>query len=165
MHKRQISSKKGNFMPHSMGKPIEILLVEDSPSDAFLTKEAFNGSKLLNRMHVVDNGVDAISFLRQEGQYAQELRPDLILLDLNLPMKNGREVLEEIKADESLKSIPVVVLTSSEAEEDILRSYDLHANCYITKPIEFEKLAAIVRSIREFWFTVVTLPGQNPPER
>jgi len=142
-----------------MVRPIEILLVEDSPTDAFLTQEAFNRSKLLNRMHVVDNGADAISFLRSQGRYVQEPRPDLILLDLNLPRKDGREVLEEIKSDDELKSIPVVILTSSKEEEDVLRSYSLHANCYITKPVEFQRLAEVVKCIREFWFSVVTLPN------
>jgi len=149
-------------MPEAqMARPIEILLVEDSPTDALMTQEAFNGSKLLNKIHVVDNGVDALDFLRKRGPYAEVSRPDLILLDLNLPKKNGREVLEEIKNDTDLRIIPVVVLTSSKAEEDILKSYKLHANCYITKPVEFSKLIEIVQSIREFWFSVVTLPRSN----
>jgi len=149
-------------MPEAqMARPIEILLVEDSPTDALMTQEAFNGSKLLNKIHVVDNGVDALDFLRKKGPYAEVSRPDLILLDLNLPKKNGREVLEEIKNDTDLRIIPVVVLTSSKAEEDILKSYKLHANCYITKPVEFSKLIEIVQSIREFWFSVVTLPRSN----
>jgi len=149
-------------MPEAvMGRPIEILLVEDSPSDALLTREALNTSKLLNKLHVVDNGVDAIAFLRREGPFASVPRPDLILLDLNLPKMDGREVLREIKADGDLKIIPVVVLTSSDAEEDILKSYNLSANCYITKPVEFDKFVKVVRSIREFWFAVVTLPPQR----
>jgi len=143
---------------------IEILLVEDSPSDALLTREALGRSKLLNKLHVVDNGVDAIAFLRKEGPFASEPRPDLILLDLNLPKMDGREVLREIKADDDLRAIPVVVLTSSDAEEDILKSYNLHANCYITKPVEFDKFVKVVRSIHEFWFAVVTLPPQSYPE-
>jgi two-component system, chemotaxis family, response regulator Rcp1 len=142
-------------------KPIEILLVEDSPSDVIMTKEAFDYSKLSNKMHVVENGLDALSFLRREGRYAKETRPDLILLDLNLPKKNGREVLEELKADTDLKIIPVVILTSSRAEEDVLKSYGLHANCYVVKPLEFDNLIEVVRCIHQFWFSVVTLP----PER
>ena len=149
-------------MPEAvMYRHIEILLVEDSPSDAFLIREALSGSKLLNKLHVVENGVDAIAFLRREGAFASEPRPDLILLDLNLPKMDGREVLREIKADDDLRAIPVVVLTSSDAEEDILKSYKLNANCYITKPVEFDKFVKVVRSIREFWFAVVTLPPQR----
>ena len=152
-------------MPEAvMIRPIEILLVEDSPSDALLTREALSTSKLLNKMHVVDNGVDAIAFLRREGPYAHVPPPDLILLDLNLPKKDGREVLREIKADDDLRVIPVVVLTSSDAEEDILKSYKLNANCYITKPVEFDKFVTVVRSIREFWIAVVTLPPRPPAE-
>jgi CheY-like chemotaxis protein len=138
--------------------------VEDSPTDALLTREALSGFKLLNKLHVVDNGVDAIAFLHREGPFASAPRPDLILLDLNLPRMDGREVLREIKADDDLKIIPVVVLTSSDAEEDILKSYNLHANCYITKPVEFDKFLKVVRSIREFWFAVVTLPPQQHTE-
>ena len=152
-------------MPETaMCRPIAILLVEDSPSDALLTREALKTSKLLNNLHVVENGVDAIAFLRREGAFASEPRPDLILLDLNLPRMDGREVLREIKADDDLKIIPVVVLTSSDAEEDILKSYKLNANCYITKPVEFDKFVKVVRSIREFWFAVVTLPPQQHTE-
>jgi len=147
-----------------MMRHIEILLVEDSPTDALLTREALNTAKLLNKLHVVDNGADAIAFLRREGPYAHVPRPDLILLDLNLPRMDGREVLRAIKADDDLKIIPVVVLTSSDAEEDILKSYDLHANCYITKPVEFDKFVTVVRSIHEFWFAVVTLPPQPHTE-
>jgi two-component system, chemotaxis family, response regulator Rcp1 len=155
-------------MPETMiCRHIEILLVEDSPSDALLTQEALRGSKLLNKIHVVDNGVDAIAFLRREGPFASEPRPDLILLDLNLPKMDGREVLREIKADDDLRAIPVVVPTSSDAEEDILKSYNLNANCYITKPVEFDNFVKVVRSIREFWFAVVTLPpapySEPPP--
>ena len=152
-------------MPEAvMCRHIEILLVEDSPSDALLTREALSGFKLLNKLHVVDNGVDAIAFLHREGPFASAPRPDLILLDLNLPRMDGREVLREIKADDDLKIIPVVVLTSSDAEEDILKSYNLHASCYITKPVEFDKFLKVVRSIREFWFAVVTLPPQQHTE-
>jgi len=152
-------------MPEAlMCRHIEILLVEDSPTDALLTREALSGFKLLNKLHVVDNGVDAIAFLHREGPFASVPRPDLILLDLNLPRMDGREVLREIKADDDLKIIPVVVLTSSDAEEDILKSYNLHASCYITKPVEFDKFLKVVRSIREFWFAVVTLPPQQHTE-
>jgi CheY-like chemotaxis protein len=141
--------------------PVEILLVEDSPTDAFLIQQAFNHAKLLDKIHVLDNGMDAMAFLRREGAYTREARPDLILLDLNLPVKDGREVLEEIKTDPDLRHIPVVVFTSSEADEDILKSYELHANCYIVKPVEFDRLVSVVRAIREFWFTVVALPPRR----
>ena len=139
-------------------KPIEILLIEDSPTDILITQEAFEQARMFNRLHVVEDGVAALAFLRQQGQYAGMPRPDLILLDLNLPKKNGQEVLIELKADESLKIIPVVILTTSEAEEDILKSYGLHANCYITKPVGFDNFIEVVRSIRQFWFSIVTLP-------
>jgi len=140
-----------------MGKPIEILLVEDNPGDVRLTQEVFKESKIRNQLHVVKDGVEAMDFLRQ-GTGANGVRPDLILLDLNLPKKDGREVLAEIKADDDLKRIPVVVLTISKAEEDILRSYSLHANCYLTKPIEFEQFFNLVKYIEEFWLTIVKLP-------
>lgn len=139
-------------------KLIEILLVEDSPSDAMMTREALNHNKVLNRLHHVEDGIDAMSFLKRIGKFSDAPRPGLVILDLNLPGKNGREVLEEIKQDSNLKTIPVVILTTSKAEEDIVRSYGLHANCYITKPVEFQKLAEVVRSIHGFWFGVVTLP-------
>ncbi len=141
-----------------MGRPIEILLVEDSPGDVRLTKEALGEGKIHNRLHVVNDGVEAMSFLRQVGEYAGVPLPDLILLDLNMPRKDGREVLAEIKADKRLMHIPVVVLTTSDAERDILKSYKLHANCYITKPVDFEQFIGVVRSIEEFWLTVVKLP-------
>jgi len=140
-------------------KPVEILLVEDSPGDIRLTQEAFKEGKLLNSLHVVNDGVEALAFLRRQGKYAQAPRPELILLDLNLPKKDGREVLAEIKADEDLRRIPVVVLTISEAEEDILKSYNLYANCFITKPVEFMKFMDVVRAIEDFWFSIVTLPS------
>ena len=139
-------------------RPIEILLVEDSPTDALLTKKAFEGARLINRLHIVEDGVEAMKFLRKEVPYAEALRPDLILLDLNLPRKDGREVLAEIKSDESLKVIPVVVLTTSRAEEDILKSYKLHANCYITKPVNFDSFTEAIATLEKFWFAVVTLP-------
>jgi len=137
---------------------IEILLVEDSPSDAELTIETFNESKILNHIYVAEDGVEALDFLFRRGKYKDVPRPDLILLDLNLPKKNGREVLAEIKGDPELQTIPVVVLTTSAAEEDILRSYQLHANCYITKPVDFEQFTKIVKLISDFWFAAVRLP-------
>lgn len=140
-------------------KSIEILLVEDSPTDVLIAREALAEARIINTIHVAEDGVEAMQFLRREGNYANAVRPDLILLDLNLPRKNGREVLAEIKADETLKSIPVVVLTTSEAEEDVLRSYNLHANCYVVKPVGFENFVKAVRSISDFWFYIVTLPN------
>lgn len=147
-------------MPNHLttGRPIQILLVEDSPGDVRLTVEALRDAKVLNRMRVVDDGVEAMAYLRREGPYAQAPRPDLILLDLNLPKKDGREVLAEVKNDDDLKCIPVVVLTTSKAEEDILRSYDLHANCYVTKPIDLDQFITVIQAIEAFWFVVVTLP-------
>lgn len=139
-------------------RPIDILLVEDSPTDALITQEALSYSKILNRLHVVCDGVEALDFLRRQGTHHEAPRPDLVLLDLNLPKKTGAEVLKEIKADPNLGSIPVVVLSTSQAEEDINRSYGLHASCYITKPVDFSKFAEVVQSIRHFWFSVVTLP-------
>jgi two-component system response regulator len=138
--------------------PIEILLVEDNPGDVRLTQEALRDSKLHNRLSVVEDGVEALAFLRREGHYNDSPRPDIILLDLNLPRKSGREVLEEIKQDEVLKRIPVVVLTTSEDERDVMASYNLHANCYITKPVDLSQFITIVRNIKEFWFTIVRLP-------
>ncbi len=140
---------------------IEILLVEDSPTDRFLTEEALREGKIANSLAVVVDGVEAIEYLRREGRFSQAVRPDLILLDLNLPRKDGREVLAEIKADPDLRVIPVVVLTTSSAEEDVLRSYGLHANCYITKPVQFEEFKRVVASIEDFWFAVVKLPPQT----
>jgi CheY-like chemotaxis protein len=140
------------------GTAIEILLVEDSAGDIRLTREALRDAKVQNKLHVVSDGMQATYFLRQQGMYANAPRPDLILLDLNLPKKSGREVLEEIKLDPSLKSIPVVVLTTSAAEEDILRSYQLHANCYITKPVDLDQFLKVVRDIDSFWLAIVRLP-------
>jgi CheY-like chemotaxis protein len=142
----------------ALGRPVEILLVEDNPGDADLTRETLLDSKLLNHMSVVNNGVEAMAYLRHQGKYAEATRPDLILLDLNLPRKDGREVLAEVKADDRLRRIPVVVLTTSCAEQDILQTYDLHANCYITKPVNLDQFSAVVRAIEEFWFTIVKLP-------
>jgi CheY-like chemotaxis protein len=138
--------------------PIELLLVEDSEPDVRLTKEAFREAKVKNRLWVVDDGVEALDFLHRRGSYADVPRPDLILLDLNLPRKDGRQVLKEIKSDDSLKRIPVVVLTTSKSEEDVLRAYDLHANCYITKPVDFNRFMEVVKSVEDFWLTVVRLP-------
>jgi len=140
-------------------KPIEILMVEDNPGDVRLTQEALRDAKVNNIMHVAQDGVEAMAMLRQEPPFESVPRPDIILLDLNLPRKDGREVLAEIKNDPELKRIPVVVLTTSEAEEDILRSYNLHANCFITKPVDLERFLVIVRTIEDFWLTVVRLPG------
>ncbi len=138
---------------------IEILLVEDNPGDARLTLEAFKEGKVLNNFNVVRDGVEALAYLRKEGQYANAKQPDLILLDLNLPKKDGREVLQEIKADERLMKIPVVVLTTSAAEEDIARAYMRHANCYITKPVDLDQFLRVVHSIESFWLTLVKLPS------
>lgn len=140
-------------------KPIEILLVEDSPGDVRLTKEALSEAKVGNNLHVAVDGEKALRFVRRQGEYSEAPRPDVILLDLNLPRVDGREVLAELKADPDLKRIPVVVLTTSTAEEDILRAYDLAANCYITKPVDFEQFMRVVRSIEDFWLTVVQLPA------
>jgi CheY-like chemotaxis protein len=139
-------------------KPIDVLLVEDDPGDVLMTREAFADHKLKNVLHVVDNGVDAMAFLRNEGPYADAPRPDLVLLDLNLPRMDGREVLAAVKADDELCSIPVVVLTTSEAEEDVLKSYQLHANAYVTKPVDFGRFLEVVRQIDDFFVTVVKLP-------
>ena len=140
------------------GRPIEILLVEDSPSDTDLTLEALKDFKVRNHVSVVEDGVLALQFLRREGPYVEAPRPDLIMLDLNLPRKDGREVLAEIKKDDDLKLIPIVVLTTSRADQDILRAYQLNANCYITKPVDFNQFLEVVRSIEAFWLFVVTLP-------
>lgn len=137
---------------------VEVLLVEDNPGDVRLTLEALKDSKVKNRLSVVHDGVEAMRFLRREGQHTQAPRPDLILLDLNLPRKHGREVLAEIKSQEDLKSIPVVILTTSKAEVDILSTYSHHANCYIQKPVDFDQFMAVIRSIENFWFSIVKLP-------
>jgi two-component system, chemotaxis family, response regulator Rcp1 len=142
-------------------RPIEILLVEDSPSDAALAMEALEQGKVANKLTHVEDGVEAMAYLRRQGKYAASARPDLIMLDLNLPRKDGREVLAELKSDPALKTIPVIVLTTSHADEDILRSYQLSANCYITKPVDFSQFIEVVRSIEQFWLTVVTLPGRG----
>jgi CheY-like chemotaxis protein len=139
-------------------RPVEILLVEDNPGDADLARVALKKSKIHNTLNVVEDGESAMAYLRQEGPYANATRPDLVLLDLNLPRKDGREVLAEIKGTPELKRIPVVILTTSKAEEDVMRSYDLHANCYITKPIDLSQFMKVVRTIQDFWLTIVVLP-------
>ena len=145
-------------MDESLSKVIDILLVEDNPGDVRLAQEALKESKIRNKLFVVDDGVEAMAFLRQQGKYVGAPRPDLILLDLNLPRKSGREVLAEVKTDESLKRIPVVVLTVSRAEEDVIKCYNYHANCYITKPLDFSQFMEVTKSIEEFWLTIVKLP-------
>jgi CheY-like chemotaxis protein len=146
---------------HQLVKPINILLVEDNPGDADLAREALENSKMNNNLQVVDDGEKAMAFLRREGAYTDVPRPDLILLDLNLPKKDGRQVLAEIKSDGSLKRIPVVILTTSRAEEDVLKTYDLHANCFITKPIDLNQFLHVVRSIEDFWLSIVVLPPKE----
>jgi two-component system, chemotaxis family, response regulator Rcp1 len=138
--------------------PIDILLVEDNPGDARLTREALRDAKVRNNLHIVPDGVEALAFLRRQGRYAEAPTPDLILLDLNLPKKDGREVLEEIKREEGLRHIPVVVLTTSKAETDVLESYRLQANAFVTKPVDLEQFLEVVRSIEQFWLQVVRLP-------
>jgi len=144
-------------------RPIEILLVEDNPGDVRLTVEALKEAKVLNHLTVLKDGIEALALLRRQGQYAAAPRPHLILLDLNLPKKDGREVLAEIKGDETLRRIPVVVLTTSQDEQDVLKSYHLHANCYVTKPVDLEQFIRVVRSIEDFWLGIVVLPknGKN----
>jgi CheY-like chemotaxis protein len=141
-------------------RPIEILLVEDNPGDARLAQEAMKDAKVKNNLHWVEDGVQALSFLRNEKEYEQAPRPDVVLLDLNLPKKDGREVLSEIESDDQLKNIPVVILTVSSDEADILKSYNLHANCYITKPLDLDSFIEVVKSIESFWLTIVKLPSQ-----
>jgi chemotaxis family two-component system response regulator Rcp1 len=140
--------------------PIEILLVEDNPADARLTREAFKDGKVFHNLNVVTDGIEALAYLRKEGKYADAPRPDIILLDLNLPRKDGREVLSEIKSDDSLRRIPVVILTTSAAEQDVLSSYNLHANCYITKPVDLDQFLKVVHWVEDFWLTIVKLPRE-----
>ena len=140
--------------------PVEILLAEDNSGDVTLTRKALEKGNIINNLHVVTDGVEALAFLNQEGAYADKPRPDLVLLDLNMPRKDGRDVLETVKNDDQLKRIPVVVMTSSEAEEDILQSYDLHANAFLTKPVDFDGFIDIVERIEDFWLTVVKMPPE-----
>jgi two-component system, chemotaxis family, response regulator Rcp1 len=142
----------------NLSRAVEILLVEDNPGDVRLTREALKEGKVRNNLHVVEDGVKAVAFLRREAPYENAVRPDLVLLDLNLPKKGGREVLEEVKGDPVLRNIPVVILTSSQAEQDIVRAYDLHANCYITKPVDLDQFITVVKTIEDFWFSIVKLP-------
>ena len=141
-----------------IAKPIEILLIEDNPGDVRLTKEAFKESKILNNLSVVEDGAEAMAFLRQQDEYTNASRPDLILLDLNMPKMDGRQVLAEIKKDPTLKNIPVIILTTSKAEQDILKSYNLHANCYIVKPVDLWQFNTVVQTIKDFWLSIVKLP-------
>jgi len=143
------------------GKAVEILLVEDNAGDVRLTQEALKEGKMSNHLCVAADGLEALAILRRQNEYADATRPDLILLDLNLPRMDGRELLAEIKTDENLRRIPVVILTTSEAEEDIIRTYDLHANCYITKPVDYDQFIRVVKSIEDFWLTIVKLPSRN----
>ena len=143
--------------------PIEVLLVEDDPGDVLLIREAFEDNKVANRLHVVADGVEALQFMRREGPHGEAPRPDLVLLDLNLPRKDGREVLAEVKADVNLRTIPVIVLTTSQADEDVLKSYQLHANAYVTKPVDFDGFIEAIRQIDQFFVSVVKLPTKNRP--
>jgi CheY-like chemotaxis protein len=145
-------------MREKTGSPIEVLMVEDNPDDVYLTREVLKEAKLYINLSVIEDGVEALAFLRREGPYTRAPRPDLILLDLNLPRIDGREVLAEIKADDRLKCIPIVVLTTSQAEEDIARAYQLHANCYVTKPVDLDQFIRVVGAIEDFWLTIVKLP-------
>ena len=147
-------------MPNATrGEPIEILLIEDSPDDADLTVDVLREGRIYNRVTVIEDGVEAMAYLRREGRHASAIRPDLILLDLNLPRKNGREVLAEIKQDPELRRIPVVVMTSSDDEKDILSAYNNHVNCYVTKPVDLDQFIGVVKSIEHFWFSIVKLPA------
>ena len=149
----------------SGAKQVEILLVEDNPADVRLVREALKESKILNNLSVVEDGVEAMDFLRKKGKYASSPRPHLVLLDLNLPRKNGREVLAEVKSDDNLKRIPVVIMTVSDDEKDILLTYNSHANCYIKKPLDFDQFNQMVHSIENFWFTIVCLPPDGEKKK
>jgi len=140
---------------------VQVLLVEDNPTDVMIAKEGLFSARVLNKLHVAEDGIEAMEFLHQRGEYADAPRPDLILLDLNMPRKNGHEVLAEIKANDSLKHIPVVILTTSTSEEDVVTAYGHHANCYISKPVDFNDFSNVVRTIQDFWFYVVTLPPEQ----
>ncbi|HME55313.1 MAG TPA: response regulator [Candidatus Lokiarchaeia archaeon] len=146
------------MIDNSMLRPVDILLVEDNPADIRLTREALKENKMANNLSVVVDGIEAMNYLRKKGKYAKATKPDIIFLDLNLPKKDGREVLAELKQDKDLKRIPIVILTSSQAEEDILKTYNLHANCYITKPVDFDQFLKVVQSVEDFWLTIVKLP-------
>jgi len=147
-------------MHATLEEPVVILMVEDNPTDVLIAREGFLGAKMSNTLHVADDGIEAIEFLNQRGKYAAAPRPDLIVLDLNMPRKNGQEVLAEIKADKNLRNIPVVILTTSKSEDDISKAYGLHANCYISKPVDFDEFTEVVQTIQDFWFSVVTLPSE-----
>jgi chemotaxis family two-component system response regulator Rcp1 len=144
--------------PNIPPRPIIVLMIEDNPTDVLIAKEGLFSANMLNTLHVADDGIEAMEFLRQRGKYADAPRPDLILLDLNMPRMNGQEVLAVIKADDDLKKIPVVILTTSRSEEDVSKAYGLHANCFISKPVDFDEFMKVVRTIQDFWFSVVTLP-------
>ena len=146
---------------HNSDKAIHILMVEDNPGDVRLALEAFKESKIRNTMNVLEDGAEVMPYLRQEGKYANAIRPDIILLDLNLPKKDGREVLSEIKNDPDVKAIPVVILTTSQAQKDIMNAYNLHVNCYITKPVDLDQFLNVVKAIDNFWLTIVKLPSQS----
>ncbi len=148
-------------MEHGLVNPIDILVVEDNPGDARLIKEVLNEQKIFNSLFIVNDGVEAMNFLLKKGKYKDSPRPDLVILDLNLPRKDGREVLADIKANDDLKRIPVVIMTISQAEADILKSYNLHANCYITKPIDLDQFVKVIKSIEDFWFSIVKLPSKT----
>ena len=145
-----------------VGERVEVLLVEDNPGDVRLTQEAFRNNKVHIHLSVVEDGVEAMAYLRREGRYSGAVLPDLILLDLNLPRRDGRKVLEDVKGDSELRRIPVVILTTSTAEQDILKTYDFHANCYITKPVDFEQFLRVVKAIEDFWLTIVKYPPRGP---
>jgi len=142
-------------------RPVVILMVEDNPTDVLIAREGFAGANMANTLCVADDGIEAIEFLNQRGKYASAPRPDLIVLDLNMPRKNGQEVLAEIKSDVRLKNIPVVILTTSKSQDDISRAYGLHANCYISKPVDFDDFTEVVQRIQDFWFSLVTLPSER----
>jgi two-component system, chemotaxis family, response regulator Rcp1 len=149
-----------SMITRRQSRPVEVLLVEDNPGDVRLTQEALKDGRVLVNLTVAADGVQAMEILRRQGSHESKARPDLILLDLNLPRKNGREVLEEIKADDELKRIPVIVMTTSKAEQDIYKAYNLNANCYVTKPVDLDEFLNVVRSIEDFWLTIVTLPHE-----
>jgi len=150
---------KGIIMESEVSRQVEFLLAEDNPGDVRLTQEALRESKIRNNLNVVTDGMEALAFLRKQGKYADSPTPDVVLLDLNLPKKDGREVLAEIKSDPVLKRIPVVIITSSEAEKDILRTYDLHANCYVSKPVDLDQFIRVIQAVENFWLTIVKLPS------